>query len=125
MTDIIALAMLFAVSALLLKAFSWRGAPVFCAIAAIFLLSYIMRDVSSLVSSVISLTSDAGIDRAVSAAIKILGMGYLFGISEDAVRELGEPGIAKTLELAGRIEIMLVILPFFEEILNVGVELLG
>ena len=53
------------------------------------------------------------------------GLGYLFGISADICRELGESGIAKSLEVVGRVEIIAVAVPFWKKIIETGVELIG
>ena len=67
----------------------------------------------------------AGISESASALIKITGVGTLFGLSSDAVRELGEAGIAKAVDMVGRVEIITLTLPFIEEVLEIGAELIG
>ncbi len=62
---------------------------------------------------------------AVSVAVKALGLSYLFGISADICRELGEQGIAKCVEVVGRVEIISLALPYFRQIIELGVEFMG
>ena len=116
---------LLAISAFMLRSLGWRAAPVFALISALIILGKIGDALFGVLDTVASLGKYADIEEAVGAALKILGLGYLFGISADLCRELGEGGIAKAVEVVGRIEIIVVILPFFEEIIKIGVELIG
>jgi stage III sporulation protein AD len=75
--------------------------------------------------SVENIFQSVGFSEGAGAAIKILGLGYLFGICADVCRELGENSIAKAVEVAGRAEILMVVIPFLEEIIEMGAELLS
>ncbi len=125
MFDFFGAAMLLAVSALLLRNFGWRGAPVFAVLCIVVLLAESALGFEKIFSSLTNIAESANISEAAAAALKITGIGYLFGICADVVRELGETGMAKVVEIVGRVEIIAVIFPFFEDILRVGVELMG
>ena len=56
--------------------------------------------------------------------LKMIGAGYVYGICSDICRELGESGIANALQVAGRVEILLLLLPTLIEILELGAGLL-
>ena len=58
------------------------------------------------------------------AILKIVGVGYAFGICSDVCRELGETSLANAVILFGRIEIIMISLPFVKMILEKGVELI-
>ena len=69
-------------------------------------------------------------DAAIAAATERLS-GYLdrvtfvrnnFSSAADVCRELGENGIAKVTEVVGRVEIMAVVMPYFEEIIKLGLK---
>jgi len=98
---------------------------VFAAVAAVVIIFESGENLGYIFGSVKSIGAGAGISESVSAAIKVLGIGYLFGICADLCRELGEAGIAKACEVVGRVEIIAVVIPYFEEIIKVGVELIG
>ena len=115
-------AILLAVSAVLLRNFGWKGAPVFSALAIVVILSELSFAVSEL-TSFFSFLSNSGMGDLSAAALKILGCGYLFGICADLCRELGEGGIAKAVEVVGRAEIIIIVLPFLKEFINSGGEL--
>ena len=58
------------------------------------------------------------------AMLKMVGVGYAFGICSDVCRELGEGTLGSTVCLLGRVEILLICLPFIKRIIERGVELL-
>ena len=116
-------ALILTASAFLLKNFGWRGAPIFTAVALILFISEAEGELEYIFSSIKKIGNESGIDDALSAAVKVLGIGYLFGICADICRELGEAGIAKAVEVVGRVEIIAVVIPYFQEIIKVGIEL--
>lgn len=118
-------ALLLTFTGFLLRSFGWRGAPVFAAVAAAVIIFESGENLGYIFGSVKNIGSGVGISELVGAAIKVLGIGYLFGICADLCRELGEAGIAKACEVVGRVEIIAVVIPYFEEIIKVGVELIG
>ena len=58
------------------------------------------------------------------AIVMIIGVGYIFGISADICREVGEGGISSGVILVGRAEMVAIALPYFKRILDIGTELL-
>ncbi len=117
--------MLLGISAFLLRSFGWKGAPVFAVICSVILISEASHILGDVFDSISFLYNESGIREGISAALKVLGLGYLFGISSDICRELGEAGIAKSLEVVGRVEIIAVAVPFWKRIIETGVELIG
>jgi hypothetical protein len=61
--------------------------------------------------------------EATEYTLKILGIGYLSGLSSDICKELGEAGIASVVVLLARLEILLIISPLIIKILTLGLEL--
>ena len=118
-------AILLCLSAFMLRSFGWRGAPVFASIAFVMLISEAAGSLRSILGAVGEISADAGLSEPAKAAIKVLGLGYLYGICADICRDLSENGIAKAVEAVGRVEIIAVVMPYFEEIIKVGVELIG
>ena len=121
---IVGAALLFAVTLFLLREFGWRAAPLLCVMSSLFLFFAIGEEISALIFDILSIQGE-NYTREISAAIKVLGVGYLFGIASDMCRTLGEAQIAKTLDIVGRVEILTIIMPFFKEIIELGVGLLA
>ena len=123
--NLLGIAILCASCAFLLRGLAWRAAPIFACLAAIFLLALCEGAVGEIVSSLSGIASRGDVTEPVSVIIKIIGLGYLFGISADVCRELGEGGIAKALEAGGRVEIILISMPYLIKTLNLGIGLIS
>ena len=65
-----------------------------------------------------------GSDEYAVAMIKIVGIGYVFGICADICSELGEGGLANAVCLFGRIEAVTLSAPFVKMIVEKGIELI-
>ena len=69
-----------------------------------------------------------GIDESMSeyavAMLKIIGVGYLFGVCSDICTELGESGLSGAVCLLGRVEIITLTLPYIKRIIEAGSELI-
>ena len=59
-----------------------------------------------------------------TAILKIVGVGYAFGICSDICAELGEGGLASAVCLFGRVEIMAILLPFIKMIIEKGIGMI-
>ena len=122
---IFGLAVLLSITAFMLRSFGWRGAPVFASVALVILLTEAAGVLESVLFSVRSIGVSAGLSEPVTAALKVLGLGYLYGICADVCRDMSEVGIGKAVDAVGRVEIVAVVMPYFEDIIKVGVELIG
>ena len=125
MLKIVGSALLLTVTAFLLRRFGWGGAPVFAVICTVLLIGSAAGSLTNIFSAVTDSAKTASVSEPLSSAMKTLGAGYLFGISADVCRELGEAGIAKGLEIVGRVEIIAIVIPYFEKIIELGIELIG
>jgi hypothetical protein len=121
MAEILFAGLVFALSAVLLRNLGWRGAPVFAVLALIVLLSELPVHLGALFS--VSELAFAG--KSGEAIAKIIGIGYLFGISSELCRELGESAIASGLVIAGRLEIIGVSVPFLGELIEGALSIIG
>lgn len=66
-----------------------------------------------------------GIDEEYAVAmLKIVGVGYAFGICSDVCRDLGQTSLAGAVCLFGRVEILVISLPFIKRIVEKGIELI-
>jgi len=116
------LGLVFAFCAVLLKNLGWRGVPVFAALGFVVILSDLpvfLKELNGLFGQWESLGESA------AAIFKIIGLGYLYGISAEICRELGESGISSALTLVGRFEVIAVALPFISEIFSLALSLVS
>ena len=73
-----------------------------------------------------SLLEAAGMGPAhVQILFKSLGLCLVTQIACDACRDLGESGIAARVETAGKLAVLLLSLPLFEEVLQIAGSLIG
>ncbi len=117
--------LLSAVIGVLLSEMGWRGKRIFTAVCAALLLSVIAEELGALFGELVSVSESAGISETAECALKIVGVGYIFGITSDICTELGEKTVAGALTAAGRIEVVVLIFPYFRKILSFGLELMA
>ena len=65
------------------------------------------------------------IENYAKTALKIVGIGYLSGISSDVCKELGESGVAKCIGVLAKLELACIVTPLICEILKTAEELIG
>lgn len=118
-----AIGVLLAFVGVLLSEYGFRSKRVFGVLCATMLMIGLSESMLSLFDGVISISDASGISEVSRSALKVIGVGYVFGFCADMSRELGESSVANVLTIAGRIEILLLVFPYFEKILGFGMEL--
>ena len=121
---IAAFALVCAVLGALLEGLGFKSKRLFSVLAFVLLVGAIAQPLSEILKGILSFSSAAGIGEGAEAAVKAVGLGYLFGFVSDICTGLGESGLASAVIMVGRVEIFLVAYPFFEGIMNLGMELL-
>ena len=121
---ICALGLLLTFVAVLLSEFGYKNKRLFSVLAVILLLSILGGEISTAMSGMLDISQITGITDTAKCAFKIIGIGYVFGIASDIAKELSEPAIANAVTVGGRIEILLIAMPYFVEIVKLGVELI-
>lgn len=119
------LILLAASLSLLLKSFGFKGAPVFmaalfCAVASHF--AGVLAQVALIFDD---LASVADISEYTKACVKVIGVGYLAGISADTCREIGEGAAARCISILARVELIAISMPFVRAILDSALALMG
>ena len=125
MAEVCALALVAALSFFILSELRWRGAPVLLILCFVGVLSVAGGYLKELGGAVPYLAQSSGMNEGASAILKVVGVGYLAGISSDICSELGAARIGNAVTLVGRLEIIAIATPFFVKILDMGVELIG
>lgn len=106
---------LCAIAALVLKECKSPLAPLLTLLGGILLLLGIVPRLTPLLSW--AQTLEDALPHAVGETVgKVLAAGFLCGIGSDICTELGAPSLASKLELAGRVEILLLSLPLLTEL---------
>ena len=122
--SVMALLLIGCASVLLLKSFGFRAAPLVAVIVMLTAVSVYEPALRESGEVVAYLGELSGAKEYTSAALKVVGVSYLSGISRDVVTELGESGIAKSISLVTRLELLFISLPFIKEMLSALVSLM-
>ena len=110
---------------MLLKEIGWRGAPLIGVVASLGVLSLVLPYFSRLGEFYSDIADGFGLSELVKSVVKVVGIGYLGGICADICSELGESGVASGVIMASRLEILIITVPYFVEVVEMGVSLLG
>ncbi|MBQ8414440.1 MAG: hypothetical protein IJX58_04255 [Clostridia bacterium] len=109
----------------LLHGLGYKSKGLFATLGGIMLLGAINGGLSEVFGGIISIATEAGITEAAAAALRAVGLGYIFGFTSEICSSLGETLIASVVTAAGRIQIFLVAYPYIEKVVKLGGELLG
>lgn len=115
--------LLLAFTSYVLSELGFRGKRALSVFGLILLLSAVGEGIARLAVPTLGLCDASGITEAAECALKIVGAGYLFGICSDIAAELGEPLVSKGLLTVGRVEILLIAMPYFVGAVQLGAEL--
>lgn len=110
--------------AALLHSLGYRSVGLFTTLSALMIISAVSGGLADIFGGILSFTDDAGVGEAVKSALKVIGLGYIFGFTSDLLVSLGEGLIASALTVAGRVQMMLAVYPYIDSVLKLGVELL-
>ena len=106
--------------ALLLSEAGCRGSRLVSISATLTLLLLALSRVSDVLSELEWLRDASGIDEVARLAIRIVGIGYIAGISYDIASDLGQHGVASSVLTVGRVEMLLATAPAVTEILRLA-----
>ncbi len=115
---------LSAVVAFVLSELGFRGKRIFTAVCMVLLSSLILGGMGRLIGETVGFAELSGVSDVALCAVKIIGIGYIFGICSDIVAELGEGALARGLISAGKVEVLLLVLPYFKDIIELGLGLI-
>ncbi len=114
--------MIGATLAFLLRELGFRGAKLVSSVAIVCTVSFAVLGIGRLASGIEAPYFGGELEEAALLLLKIVGISYVFGISADVCREMGESGVASAMLTVGRVEILLLILPTLRKIIGLGIE---
>ena len=123
-SDLCAVILLAAALVLILKNFGFKGAPVIVCILMCSSATLAVSYISGVGEELSELLYYDG-EEYVSAVLKIVGVGYLSGVTRDVCLEIGEGGIAKCVCIAARLELTVIAMPFIRDIFLFAKEFIG
>ena len=115
-----------AVVAAMLRRYHQEYAVLVGIAAGIVILIEILTSIAPAIQQINRLLSSAGISSQYEVILlKTLGICFLAQFAADACRDAGESALASKMELAGKISIVILSLPLFEQIAKTAVGLIG
>ena len=115
--SVMAVLLLSMAAVVILKSFGFRGAPLVAILVTLVAISLYEGAISEIYGVFSYLGELSESEEYVNAALKVVGISYLSGISADVCREMGEGGIAKTVSLVTKLELLALCVPYIKEIL--------
>jgi len=108
----------------ILKELGFKGAKLISTVGIVTLSVIALDGIRSLTDSFFSGLGVSAMGDITVAVMKILGAGYVFGITSDILRDSGESGIANAILTVGRVEILLMCTPFISRLIEVFTEVM-
>ena len=123
---IVGTALIAAIFAVTLKRYNQEYAVIISIIAGVVILVEILRNISPAVREITTLLSGVGLTQENGLILfKTLGICFLAQFAADSCRDAGESALASKVELAGKISILVLSLPLFEDIAQTALGLIG
>ncbi len=93
--------------------------------AAVVLLSYLLLNSEPIIGSINRLSQMLGdASQYVSILLKALGICLIAQLSSDICRDCGENSLAGRIETGGKIAVLIIALPIFEDVLSISTGLI-
>lgn len=107
------------VSLMIVKELRKEYTPLFLLGFAVVLLAYLVPKIGGAVDFLRECAELAGGER-ISVVVRALGVTYLTSTAAEICRSAGESSVGSTIETAGRVEILLMCIPLFRELLDLA-----
>ena len=119
-----AIALTAGILGMILRELGFSGARLVsvCTLCAVML--FAISRIGEVHSGLLGIERLGGVNGLVKDIMKIIGVGYLFGICADICLDLGEVMLSKGLLTAGKIEIAILTIPTLKEILKMALNIL-
>ena len=106
----------------LLKELGFKGAKLVFLLGIVSVIGATVIYIGDMISSIPGMEDD--VREYTVAMLKIIGVGYVFGVCSDICSELGENVLSTAVTLFGRVEIITLSLPFVKMIVEKGLEII-
>ncbi len=125
LTAIIGIALIAMILCVLLKGYRPEYSVFLSLIAGIIILLMALDALTPMMGTLSQLIEVSGQGKETfSILLKALGVCFITQLAADACRDAGEGAIASKVELAGKVVILLLAMPLFEQIISVATSLM-
>ena len=101
----------------------YEGSRLISVVGTVSLLCAVVLGVGRLMDSLPSELLSGKVAAVAEVSLRIMGVGYVFGIVADICRELGEVGLANAAQGLGRVEILMLSVPYITEAVGSAVKM--
>jgi hypothetical protein len=120
---IIGFGILSALTAYLLSELGFRGKRIYSTLIISLFLLYFIGSLEGIFYSVLSLDIGESAVSAIKTSLKILGISQSFSLASAVASELSEVGISNVLDLVGKLEIIMIALPYIKDVITFASDL--
>ena len=126
LTGLIAIALLATTLSVMIKKYNPEYSIFISIISGIFILCMILSEFTPSIQKINELISTSGISSKYAKILfKTLGICFLVQFASDSCNDAGESSLASKIELAGKVLIITMALPLFEQVIKIVSGLLG
>ena len=118
-------ALIAVVCSVALKSTAKNFAVIFAAFSSVLILGAVIARFSGAIKAVSLMMNESGAKTYGAIMLKALGIGIIVNTVSSICRDVGESSLGNGVELAGKIEILLICLPIIAETLSLIKELLS
>ena len=115
---ICACALIGAICAMTLKGSAKNAAMTVAVLSSLLIIGAVVLRFSGAVKSITEIMKDGGMTNYGKVMLKSLGIGIVVNTVGSICRDMGETSLSSGVELAGKIEILLICLPVITEMLS-------
>lgn len=117
------IALFVAFMAFMLRSMGYEGARLISVVGTVSILCAVVLGAGKLMGSLPKELLSGRVAEVAEVSLKIMGVGYIFGIVADICRELGEAGLANAVQGLGRVEILLLSVPYITEVVSAAAKM--
>ena len=125
MVEAVGCAVITVMTSLILVGLGFRGARLVGTLATVLLYLGAVIGVGEICDAVLPLATGELVGDGVRSILKIVGISYGASFGSDICRDVGEFGVSNAIITVGRVEILLVSVPYALGIAELAVELVG
>lgn len=126
LTAVVGLAVVAAVICTVLKQFYPEYAAAAAILSGTVILLFLCDALHPVTEMVDQLSKSAGLESTyLAAAMKMIGLCWISTLGADICRDTGQSALASKVELAGRIAVLIAVLPMVSDLFTLAQDLIG
>lgn len=116
--DLVGISLIVSMTALILSMLGYSGWRLVAVVGVVAIYLYLVRVVGDMLKGLGLLIGGVGVGDVADAALRLVGVGYVYGASAEISRTMGQSEVASALEVVGRVEILAISMPYLLSIIE-------